>query len=162
MWIFFNNSFLSVVDPSDGVSNKKGKLLVRARYKGDIENVFPDAIVVETPKRDYLYRAMISREKVAEAVANSIKNIDYDNFKNSIPTDNDWFWRHNLYLDVWTCMYQEQSIQNYGKPNNWIDDYYAQKNGKKWFQEDVIDRWATSKSVPTPTVVQFKRRKKNG
>jgi hypothetical protein len=43
MWIFLNDSFLSIV------ANRElaGVLLVRARKEGDIEAVFPDATVRE-------------------------------------------------------------------------------------------------------------------
>ena len=39
MWIQFNNAFLSIVENRDN----KLELLVRARIKGDIEKIFPDA-----------------------------------------------------------------------------------------------------------------------
>ena len=39
MWIFQNDSFLSIVAHRD----KPGMLLVRARKAGDIEAVFPEA-----------------------------------------------------------------------------------------------------------------------
>ena len=41
MWIFLNNSFLSMVENR----NNKEELLVRSRIKGDIEKVFPDSDV---------------------------------------------------------------------------------------------------------------------
>ena len=41
MWIQFNNAFLSIVENRDN----KLELLVRARIKGDIEKIFPEADV---------------------------------------------------------------------------------------------------------------------
>ena len=40
MWIQFNNAFLSIVENRDN----KLELFVRARVKGDIEKIFPDAL----------------------------------------------------------------------------------------------------------------------
>jgi NAD(P)-dependent dehydrogenase (short-subunit alcohol dehydrogenase family) len=64
MWIFLKDSFLSIVDKGgDGTT-----LLVRARKRGDIENVFPNAKVVEGGGTDYGFRARIHREEVAQAI----------------------------------------------------------------------------------------------
>ena len=43
MWVQFNNAFLSIVENRDN----KLELLVRARIKGDIEKIFPEADVFE-------------------------------------------------------------------------------------------------------------------
>jgi hypothetical protein len=65
MWIFLSDAFLSIVDKGgDGTT-----LLVRARKAGDIERVFPETEVEETPRNDYRYRARLPRERVAEAMA---------------------------------------------------------------------------------------------
>jgi hypothetical protein len=45
MWICMSSSFLSIVDKYCD----KVELLVRARRKGDIEAIFPDAEVNEYP-----------------------------------------------------------------------------------------------------------------
>ena len=62
MWIQFNNVFLSIVENRE----KTKELLVRARVKGDIEKVFPEADVFEHNNADYKYRAFISKAVVAE------------------------------------------------------------------------------------------------
>jgi hypothetical protein len=93
MWICLNNAFLSIVTCPD----KPRSLLVRARFKGDLERVFPAAEVTETRDRDYRYRAVIGRMKVAAVIGASIASIDYGNFKDSVEED----WRHSLYLDLW-------------------------------------------------------------
>ncbi|MGR9088323.1 MAG: hypothetical protein ACU841_14805 [Gammaproteobacteria bacterium] len=98
-----NKSFLSIVDKGD----PSGKtLLVRGRHAGDIERVFPEAIVQIGGGTDYRYRARIDRERVAAAIADSIRKIDYRNLKSTV-SDPD---RHDAYLDVWSAMYafQEQ------------------------------------------------------
>ena len=101
MWIFLNNAFLSIVDKG----GKGTTLLVRARKAGDIERVFPDAKVQQTPKNDYRFRARLDRGLVAQVLAETVRHITYPNFKGSVPEGD----RHDAYLDVWKAMYQYQS-----------------------------------------------------
>ena len=102
MWIQFNNAFLSIVENRDN----KLELLVRARVKGDIEKIFPEADVFEDDNADYKYRAFIERSIVAEKLKELSLEINYDNFKSSIQfSDNE---RQNAYLNVWSVM---QKIQ---------------------------------------------------
>lgn len=100
MWIFLNNSFLSIVQHR----NKPEHLMVRARAAGDIETVFPAAKVSRTPDADYLYRATILKSDVAEEMAEQIHNISYPNFKNSIT---DPFYRRTC-GNVWSNMFHHQ------------------------------------------------------
>lgn len=101
MWIFLSNSFLSIVDKGD----ESGKtLLVRARRKGDIERVFPDAEVVEGTGTDYQFRARIDREEVAQRMADEVRNTRYENFKSTVRERG----RHDAYMGVWDEMYRFQ------------------------------------------------------
>ena len=93
MWIQFNNAFLSIVENRDN----KLELLVRARVKGDIEKIFPEADVFEDDNADYKYRALISKAKVAARMMLKITEINYDNFKNSVKETK----RKNAYSNVW-------------------------------------------------------------
>lgn len=113
MWICKNNSFLSIVQPSpaDPLANNGLVLLVRARVKGHIEATFPNADVKVVPGRDYLYRAYIARETVADAIADSLRSIDYGNFKNSVG-DNAL---HDAYAKVWHAMGRLQPGGPYGR-----------------------------------------------
>ena len=95
MWIALNNSFLSIVQNR----NNSSELLVRARVKGDIERVFPQAETFEDLSADYRYRALIKRDLVEKALASQVSEINYDNFKNSISKDE--YQRHDAYLKVW-------------------------------------------------------------
>lgn len=98
MWIFLPDSFLSIVDKGD----PSGKtLLVRGRVPGDIERVFPDADVQASGGTDYAYRARVDREQVASAIADSIRKIDYQNFKSEV-SDHE---RHRAYMKCWSTMY---------------------------------------------------------
>ena len=93
MWIQFNNAFLSIVENRDN----KLELLVRARVKGDIEKIFPEADVFEDDNADYKYRALISKAKVAARMMLKITVINYDNFKNSVKEVE----RKSAYNNVW-------------------------------------------------------------
>lgn len=101
MWIFLSDSFLSIVDKGDPAGQT---LLVRARRHGDIEAVFPDAEVVEGRGTDYRYRARIDREQVAQAIAEQVRGVKYQNFKATV-TDDD---RHRAYMEIWSSMYRYQ------------------------------------------------------
>ncbi len=101
MWIFLNDAFYSVVDYTNG---QGPNLMVRARFKGDINRTFPDVEEVHLPGRDYAWRAEIPRERVAKAMHDAVMDINYKNFKDSVAED----WRHDAYADVWHCMYRAQ------------------------------------------------------
>ena len=96
MWIFQNDSFLSIV----ALWDKPGVLLVRAREAGDIEAVFPEAKTREGEGMDYQFRADVPAEEVAEAMAERIRAIDYGNFKDSVGEGP----RHDAYIKVWRVM----------------------------------------------------------
>jgi hypothetical protein len=80
MWIMQSDCFLSIVSKDCGPT----ELLVRARRNGDIEKVFPSAKVIRSTGTDYLYRAVIPRDAVKEAVTAMIDHVDYPNFKDSV------------------------------------------------------------------------------
>ena len=102
MWLFTSKSFVSiVVDLTDD-----SKFLVRARMRGDIEELFPDAVVRKGEGTDYLYRASIPKETVAKKVNDYLMDMDYGNFKNSVPQDQDA--RHDAYMTVWSVMHNYQ------------------------------------------------------
>ena len=105
MWICLNNAFLSFVSKDC----RPDELLVRARRKGVIELVFPDAKVERTPGNDYLYRARIKRQRIAEAMAVEVASIDYSNFKDSVRDNR----LHSAYGRVWHAMAGLQEIPPY-------------------------------------------------
>jgi hypothetical protein len=78
--------------------------MVRARGPGHIESLFPDAEVTKTEDADYLYRAFLPRQLVATALADTVADIEYTNFKNSVVDRN----LHDAYMSVWTIMYSFQ------------------------------------------------------
>jgi len=80
MWLCLSGSFLSVVADR----NDPHRLLVRARVKGHIETVFPNADVFTDRGADYFYRAFIARDLVASVLSEEVGRIEYDNFKSSV------------------------------------------------------------------------------
>lgn len=100
MWIFLPNSFISVVQkPGD-----TDLLTVRARIKGDIETIFPDAKVEANKGTDYKYRAKVPRELVAKALYDQAMGVAYPNFKGAVKAKK----RHDAYMGVWSAMYAAQ------------------------------------------------------
>jgi hypothetical protein len=80
MWICLNDAFFSIVHKECGPD----ELLVRARRPGDIERVFPGADVKKSTSTDYLFRAVVPRADVADALMTMAMTVDYSNFKNSV------------------------------------------------------------------------------
>lgn len=101
MWIFLNDAMLSIVQkPAD----KAGTLTVRGRIKGDIERVFPGAVVIAGAGTDYRFRASIPRDQVAKAMHDQVMDVTYANFKGSVKNRK----RHDAYLGVWREMFAFQ------------------------------------------------------
>lgn len=96
MWLMLQSGLYSIV----AIPGKPEFLKVRARRPGDIEALFPNASVQRTPGRDYLYRAEIQREEVAQVLARQVLEITATNFKDSV-TDPAL---HRAYSDVWVRM----------------------------------------------------------
>lgn len=106
MWIFMNDAFVSIVEDRE---SDCGNLLVRARRKGDIQRAlfgkkkWPIKVTF-TRDRDYPYRASVEAGAVARALYDRVRAIDYSNFKDSIPKNDQT--RHDAYLSVWARMAQ--------------------------------------------------------
>ena len=100
MWIFLPESFISVVQkPGD-----TDTLTVRARIKGDIESVFPEACVEADKGTDYKYRARVSRQAVAQVLHDQVMGLNWGNFKGEVKDRK----RHDAYMNVWRAMYAVQ------------------------------------------------------
>lgn len=105
MWIFLRDSFLSIVQHED-----EPKLLqVRARIRGDIERVFPEAYVAEDHRSDYRFTTAISRERVAHVIANKLTHIDYTVLNDAIQEDD----RVLAYDRAYAALLDEQ-VSRYG------------------------------------------------
>lgn len=106
MWICTKFGFYSIVD----AATEPHHLLVRARRKGDIERIFPDADVRMTQGRDYLYRAEIPRVEVAQRFFELLMEHDAHNFKASVKDRQ----LHDAYLKVWGVLGSLQPGGPYG------------------------------------------------
>jgi len=139
MWICLNDGFFSIVEHNqfDDI------LMVRGRFKGDIERVFnvEEDDVIVTEDHDYMYRVFLPRGYVSEVMADEVNRINYGNFKNSISENENW--RYRVYTKVWTAMVEEQDIQHphvnpYG---NWWETYRYQNDnsGTGYVTEEQLE-----------------------
>jgi hypothetical protein len=106
MWIFRNDAMLSIVEDWDNPE----MLLVRARNAGDITNVFPNAEEIQMKRSDYAFRAWIPRDEVAAVMYESVMQINYPNFKDSINRSD--MSRLRAYHNVWRDMLEYQERDN--------------------------------------------------
>jgi len=113
MWIFARNGFASVVKHRD----KPDTVLVRCRCKEDAE-FFADCLNVEwftDEQADYRYRMEAPQAAVADVLAKLALDIDYDNFKDSLPAEERVAEsRHRAYMDTWAAMARFQ-----GRTGGW-------------------------------------------
>jgi hypothetical protein len=104
MWLCTAEAFLSVVADRESPTH----LLVRGRVAGHIESVFPDAKVTISETADYRYRARLPRKAVAAVFSKMVRDITYDNFKNSVTSSS----LHLAYTAIWRMMRNLQSRDN--------------------------------------------------
>ncbi|MEX1219252.1 MAG: hypothetical protein WEB05_02570 [Solirubrobacterales bacterium] len=110
MWLVTDRGFFSVVDKGD----RAGYLCVRARVRGDLENLFEleslagySADVIETHNSDYRFRVYVTREDWIAAASDLADRIDYSNFKSAV-AERQGHDRAHTYLDVWQDLYKLQ------------------------------------------------------
>jgi len=100
MWVYLSDAYISITrhltDPA--------LLHVRARVKGDIEKVFPEAEVTETPDTDYRFRTNLPQELVERRIAEKVAGIGYHNFKATVKEHD----RHDAYMDAFEGMVKLQ------------------------------------------------------
>jgi hypothetical protein len=88
MWIVTNHGLLSIV--ANKAKGFEGTLLVRARRKEDLYHFFGDQkavdeSLIENPDADYQFRIICEPDTLKAAAFHQIDDINYGNFKNSIP-----------------------------------------------------------------------------
>lgn len=96
MWIFTSKGFLSVVQHKDDAD----RLIVRARKREHLQELFPARGLTKTPSADYPFRTVVSRTHFKAFMMGQVRNINYLNFKNSIK-DADY---HDAALTVWATL----------------------------------------------------------
>ena len=111
MWIAMNDSFVSVVVNR----NDPKSVVVRARVKEDLVALFPPHAndIVEMTESDYRWRLFLDKKYVSAVIAERVMDIDYDNFKDSVPKT----WRKQAYNSIWSTMYNVQ-LGMYGPQYN--------------------------------------------
>ncbi|WP_209332437.1 hypothetical protein [Lunatimonas salinarum] len=112
MWIATENGFYSIVK-NNFSDEKENELIVRARKKEDLANVFDAARIETSTQKDYAYRVFASRKEVEALLVATIHNLDYGNFKDhikSLPSQKD---KVPFYSEIWSIMneYQGQFIK---------------------------------------------------
>lgn len=106
MWIASKYGFFSIV--------MKGpdEFHVRARFRGDLEELMEACGVDETLHKsynsDYRYRLVVGRPVVTKIGARIFEEIDYDNFKNKIAETSSQQDKLSAYGDIWSIMYMLQ------------------------------------------------------
>lgn len=108
MWIFSQKAFLSIVRHTD----KPDVLIVRSRFKGHIERIFPNAHIIEDGSRDYRFRTQLSQREISNAIARLVSGIDYDNFKNSLDFYDEGYL--NCCLDVYDSVARNSETNIFG------------------------------------------------
>jgi len=120
MWIFTSKGFVSIVADM----TRPGNLLIRARKKKHLQDLFPGEDVKTTPANDYRFRISIPFQDAVRILAEEIAGIDYPNFKNSIQ-DHDY---HDACLEVWKTMFHVQVQEVDSVRRNFDDILNALRN----------------------------------
>ncbi len=111
MWLYTKLGFFSIVYKTPC---KKDELLVRSRCRQDLEALSKKLSqssdfkgeIIESKDSDYSCRIVVPRAILAPFIADLMKNLDYANFKGTIPY-NDRL-RHDAYFKCWDAMYEWQ------------------------------------------------------
>ena len=109
MWLFCKSGFFSSVVDFDNPE----RVLVRARFKGDLERLLANmpsnvkAEIQHTPNADYPFRMFVRKSDWEMAVLSEAEGMDYTNFKNAA---HDGTARDAAYMDVWTAMRNAQNL----------------------------------------------------
>ena len=101
MWLFCRSGVFSAVRNTA----KEGTVLVRSRFRGDLERLCRThgvkARIKETPAHDYLFRMVVPREEWTRIAAAEAEGVDYPNFKDAV---HDGTARDKAYMQTWWAM----------------------------------------------------------
>ncbi len=119
MWLITPIGFFSIVEkPQDTAADK---LTVRARVRADLERLREQYLpslteIEEWGATDYRFRAHALRAEIAEAAAQMIKALHYNNFKTEV-SKRQGSKRAQLYHDVWSALYPLQEGESFQEPS---------------------------------------------
>lgn len=94
MWICFNDGFVSAVEHRDS----SDLLMIRARRRDILQNLFPNEHLIEGGSTDYQYRVVVSKAVFGDVVSKHISEVSYPNFKDSVEDHE----LHELYEKFWS------------------------------------------------------------
>ena len=117
MWVFLPDGFISAVENRRNTS----QLLIRARRREILEDLFPDAELIETPTADYPFRVSFCRVKAAARVCKRMAAIEYHNFKGEVDEPDYLGACHK----VWADLYEK------------LDDRVNQRSGRQPLGEEA-------------------------
>jgi len=109
MWLFCKSGFFSAVLDFDNPD----RVLVRARFKGDLERLLANmpghakAEILHTPDADYKFRVFVKKSDWETAVLSEAEDMDYTNFKSAVHGNT---LRDHAYMNVWTVMRNAQNL----------------------------------------------------
>ena len=105
MWIASKIGFFSIVAHRD----QPGTVMIRARIKGDLENLLaalwdledPQPPIVDTPQADYRFRIIVSQPHAVSLVSRLAASIDYSNLKETVADQPDQRDKLPAYSSLW-------------------------------------------------------------
>ena len=100
MWISFNDGFISAIQDRKDADG----LVIRARRKLHLENIFPGREIFTGIGTDYRYRIFIKKVDFATVLAKRAGEIAYTNFKDSVNDEE----LHHLYNRFWHLHHEYQ------------------------------------------------------
>ena len=105
MWVYLKTGFYSIVNKAPC---NKDELLIRARSKGDIDELQHllktkykfDGKLLDTPQNGYEYNMIVPKKKFASFMAIAINDLVYDSFKDTKSWEATYKWQRNLVRDM--------------------------------------------------------------
>jgi hypothetical protein len=112
MWIFTTEGFVSIVQAYGDATS----LVVRSRDRLSLEPLSDRAEVsiASSPERDYPYRVVAPREAVESWLVESVRALDYHNFKDEVAHSRGRHFAHAL-LSVWSAMHDVEDAGARGR-----------------------------------------------
>jgi hypothetical protein len=152
MWIASTIGWFSVVRDRE----RKGRVLVRARAKADIDNLyrrFGRKYKMTPPRsdesRDYRWRLGMRKRDWVKAIGQIASEIDYTNFKSAVHDRPDQANKHSAYLSVWSAMLGVQ--RNEDREHRPADQLYLGNFSTPWPHEIDYADSRFDDQAPTPT-----------
>ncbi len=108
MWLMTQHGFVSVVQDEDDA----GYLLIRARRKGDLENLASlvtfKTEITETEATDYKHCIRLKRGTARRLLAATFDQINYPNFRDAISSIPDQREKIFSYRQIWSTLSEKK------------------------------------------------------